>query len=72
MQTVLDNLSEITNAVKNAQTAKEAEEILRSSLKDLAPLPKNKIVKELKSAYKNGTLDVDTLKNAVKEEFKIQ
>ena len=72
LQTVLDNLSEITNAVKNAQTAKEAEEILRSSLKDFAPLPKNKIVKELKSAYKNGTLDVDTLKNAVKEEFKIQ
>lgn len=72
VQTVLDNLSEITNAVKNAQTAKEAEKILRSSLKDLAPQSKNKIVKELKSAYKNGTLDVDTLKNAVKKEFKIQ
>ena len=72
IQEVLDNARGIINKVKTAQTSEEAEKILRDSLKELNPSAKNKIVKQLKNAYEKGEVDVESLENAIKKQFKLK
>jgi len=68
----IENAKQLTKQLQNAKTQQEAVQIVRENMRGLTPNAKTKIIRQIKQARETGTLDQDTLVNAIKSHYNIK